>query len=222
MFRNEREWVEVYQGLDALWFHNGNPATPHAELASGKHSDGFFNSRLVIPDYNLLGQAASDLVEKLASSGRINLSMVDVVVGPQTGATKLAMFVAESISARSGKFCSFASPEKVEVGGVKSMRFSLLEAEMLPRRKILLVDDVNTTGGSADLAAKAAVACGGTVFNNVLVLVNRSGQEHAMGRKVISLINRRLSMWEPSECPLCKQGSKAIKPKDNWAQLTAG
>jgi orotate phosphoribosyltransferase len=222
MFRNEQGWIRVYRDLGALWIHSGKPTAPHAVLASEKHSDGFFNSRLVIQHDDLLRQAASDLVEKLASSGRINLLNVDVVVGPQTGATKLAKFVAERISALTGKLCLSASPEKVEVDGVKSMRFSPEEAAMLLGRKILLVDDVNTTGGSADLAGQAVVECGGSVFKCVIVLVNRSGQSYAKGRQVFALIDKQMSMWEPPECPLCKQGSKAIKPKDNWAELTAG
>ena len=101
------------------------------------------------------------------------------------------------------------------------MVFSDEELDLLPNQSILLCEDVLTTGGSVDLAATAVTNAGGIVLPFILVLVNRSGLTEANGKKIVALIDRPMPMWTPEECPLCKQGSEAIRPKDNWMRLNA-
>lgn len=215
------EWIGKYKEKNALWIHDGNPKRPHALLTSGKHSNGFFNSRLVIPDEALLSLAASDLVDSLVLQG-VDIAHIECVVGPQTGATKLSELIALQRMARTKNPCTFASPAKYEKGGVKSMVFSNSDLALLPGRTVLLSDDVLSTSGSVDLAAEAVVNAGGIPLPWVLVLVNRSGQKEIHGRKIISLIDHPMPMWTPGECELCKQGSKAIPAKgENWALLNA-
>lgn len=215
------EWIGKYKEKDALWIHDGIPARPHALLTSGKHSNGFFNSRLVIPDEALLALAASDLADALMLHG-VDIAQVECVVGPQTGATKLAELIAREFMMRTKKPCTFASPAKHEKDGVKSMVFSESELALIYGRIILLCEDVLSTGGSVDLAATAVVRAGGIILPFVPVLVNRSGLQEAGKRKIFSLIERSMPMWTPDECPLCKMGSKAIPAKgENWALLNA-
>ena len=220
MKRNQDWWIKAYQQQGALWIHDGNPSRPHAELTSGKHSDGFFNSRLVIPDNLLMQFAATDLVNLYIAGGG-SFELIDRVVGPQTGATKLAKFIAVEISARSNRLCQFSSPEKQGEGAAKRMTFSDRDREQLPGELVLLCEDVITTGGSVDLTAKACLEVGARVQPYVLVLVNRSGLEQEGDRSILALIDRPMPMWLPEDCPLCKQGSKALRPKDNWAALNA-
>ncbi|MBX4210805.1 hypothetical protein KW783_02415 [Candidatus Parcubacteria bacterium] len=89
MYRDESDGIRVYQEKDALWIHDGNPKRPHALLTSGKHSGGFFNSKLVTEDPELLQEAAANLGVRLLSA-HLESNLVDRVVGPATGATKLA------------------------------------------------------------------------------------------------------------------------------------
>ncbi len=220
MTRTKEEWIKVYQEKQALWIHDGNPNHPHAELTSGKHSNGFFNSRLVIPDEILMCDAACDLTELLSNSGEVE-GFDLVFVGPQTGATKLAELLSEAIHPYAGKVCSWASPAKKEVLGQKSMVFSEEELWILPDEHVLLCEDVLTTGGSIELTEKAVTEAGGIVLPLVLTLVNRSGLKEVNGKKIIALIDHPMPMWEAHECPLCKGGSEAIRPKgeENWALL---
>jgi orotate phosphoribosyltransferase len=220
MMADARYWIRRYQEKDALWIHDGNPKRPHALLSSGKHSSGFFNSRLVIPDQDLMGEAAWNLVHLFHHFGG-DLSKVQGVVGPQTGATKLAELISRQIFAYTGESCFWASPAKMEVDGKKSMVFSDEELALLPGKSILLCEDVITTGGSVDLTAEAVERAGGMVLPFVLALVNRSGLVEVSGRKIVSLIDRHMPTWEPDECPLCQEGSEALRPKDNWATLNA-
>lgn len=223
MKRTQAEWIKEYEGKDALWIHDGNPKRPHALLTSGKHSNGFFNSRLVIPDEELLDEAAADLVEKLGFQDG-NQVGVDSIVGPQTGATKLAKLIYGHMAdcGESPRF--WASPAKSEVNGVKSMVFSFAELYLLAqRRPVLLCEDVLSTGGSIELTAKAIEYVNGIILPYVLVLVNRSGLTEIGDKKIVALIDHPMPMWEPHECPLCKQGSEAIRPKgtENWDLLNA-
>jgi hypothetical protein len=82
-------------------------------------------------------------------------------------------------------------------------------------------EDVLTTCGSIDLTATAVTNAGGIVLPVILALVNRSGLTEVSGKKIIALIDRPMPMWTPDECPLCKVGSEALRPKDNWAKLNA-
>ena len=215
--RTEEGWIRVYKEKDALWIHDGNMVRPHARLTSGKHSTGFFNSRLVIPDEVLLREAASDLLEIFVSQGG-DIVRVEGVVGPQTGATKLAEWMAYAKGS-----CFWASPAKSEKGREKLIIFSRKELDLLPGQSVLLCEDVLTTGGSVELTATAVTNAGGIVLPFVAVLVNRSGLKEIGGRKIVALIDRDMPTWFPEECPLCKQGSKGLFPKDpaNWALLNA-
>lgn len=218
MTRTQSQWINEYKKKDALWIHDGNPKRPHALLTSGQHSNGFFNSRLVIPDEPLLREAASDLLELFVQQGG-DVSKVKGVVGPQTGATKLAEFLKEDI----GGNCFSASPAKNETAGQKSMVFNDEDLKLLPGKAILLCEDVLTTGGSVDLAADSVTQAGGIILPFILVLVNRSGLTEVSGKKIIALIDHAMPMWAPDECPLCNQGSTALRPKDkdSWKLLNA-
>lgn len=213
-------WVEAYQGERAYWLHDGNPNRPHALLTSGRHSNGFFNSREIIQYDELMRAAARDFHQLFIRAGG-DLDDVDFVVGPQTGATRLAEVICEDFNKFTGGSCLWASPAKSEQDGVKSMIFTPLERDRLDDVKVLLVEDVMSTGGSVELVAEAVKAAGGELLPYVLVLVNRSGLQEVDGRKVVALIDEPMPMWAPAECPLCAQGSKAIRPKDNWGRLTA-
>jgi orotate phosphoribosyltransferase len=221
MTRTQQGWIDEYRKRSAYWSHDGNPKRPHAELASGNHSSGFFNSRLVIPDEALMRDAASDLLALFESQGG-TLTDIECVVGPQTGATMLAKYMSETVTAITGQPCLHYSPAKHEEGGVKSMVFTSEEFTDLCLRQVLLCEDVLTTGGSVDLTAKVVDDAAGVILPFVAVLVNRSGLAQASGRKIVSLIERHMPIWAPGECPLCKAGSQAIKPKgENWALLNA-
>ena len=218
--RTQDEWILQYKLKGALWIHDGNPKRPHALLTSGKHSNGFFNSRLVIPDEALLYEAASDLLELFARNGG-DVYKVQGVVGPQTGATKLAELVSQQLPNAN---CFFASPAKSEMeSGGKFMLFSNDELSILPGKEILLCEDVLTTGGSVSLTAAAIFFATGFTLPFVLALVNRSGLEEVNGWKIVALIDQAMPMWVADECPLCQQGSEAIRPKGpaEWARLNA-
>ncbi len=62
---DQRQWIQKFTELGAYWLHDGNPNRPHALLASGNHSDGYFDASLVIADPALLNQSGTDLRKRL-------------------------------------------------------------------------------------------------------------------------------------------------------------
>lgn len=216
------QWIEIYKKMGALWIHDDNPKRPHALLTSGKHSSGFFNSGLVAQDPVLLGMACQDLVVKLRD--QFDIATINRVVGPAMGAITMAHCAAMSITQLVGYpehgscLCSFTEKDE---GNVKTM--SLKRTALTGGEIILPVEDVLTTGGSAERSKEAITRAGGQVVPYLCVLVNRSGLAEIDGMKIIALIDKAMPMWEPTDCPLCKQGSEAIRPKgaDNWARLNA-
>ena len=215
-----QNWIEQYSQKGALWIHDGNPKRPHALLTSGKHSSGFFNSELVLEDSFLLDSACVELSMELRKQG-LDLGEVDRVVGPAMGAITIAHEMAYHIAVHSKRSCLRAYTEKETDGDSKKMVFK--RTSIHQGERILLVEDVLTTGGSVDLTAEAVTNAGGVVLPFVIILVNRSGLTEVNGKKIVALIDRPMPMWTPDECPLCKQGSEALRPKgtENWDRLNA-
>ena len=218
MLKIAEEWINQYRWKEALWIHSGDSRQPHALLTSGNHSNGYFNSRPVIADVPMLRDAVSDLFEVFISQGG-EVSDVEMVVGPQTGATKMAKLSGQLVSSLTRRRCLFASPAKCQESGRKFMVFTGEECPLVSNRFALLCDDVLTTGSSVKVTVSAIEEAGGFVLPYILVLVNRSGLSEVDGMKIVALIDYPMPVWTPEECPLCKVGSEAIRPKDNWERL---
>lgn len=214
------DFREVYIGEGAYWEHGGNSADPHALLSKGGHSNGFFNSRLVCANEAALEQAADALLAKLAARS-CSISEFSLVAGPQKGATKLVKMLAERRPINWGLKCDYVSPKKPKEG--EPILLSRAEKVKVKGQKVLLCEDVVNTGGSSDDLATALLGAGAILLPYTMTLVNRNKDGHYIinGRTIISLIHQPMSNWKSEECPLCTGGSKAVRPKDNWAKLTA-
>lgn len=215
----QKHWIQECQEHGALWLHDDNPKRPHALLASGKHSTGFFNMGILAENAELLDSAADDVVSLLAWQG-LHLDDVDRVVGPAMGAITLAHAVARNIARkRNGRPCLCAYAEKSEDGA--SMLFR--RTNIRPDEHVLCVEDVITTGGSVEKVLAAIVQAGGHPLPFVGAILNRSDKVKIDGVWIVSLIDKPMPAWTQEECLLCRQGSEAIRPKgaENWARLTA-
>ena len=167
----------------------------------------------------LMDRACADLLKCLRRSG-LDIERIDRVVGPAMGAITVAHDLARHISRKRLRPCMCAYTEKFTTADQANNMF-FKRTKLRPGESILLVEDVLTTGNSLELAAAAVTLQQGIVGPLVGVLVNRSGLEQLNDRKIIALIDHPMPMWKPEDCPLCKQGSDAIRPKgtENWARL---
>lgn len=167
----------------------------HFELSSGLHSDRYFQCALVLSE----PRRAEALAQGFAKKVEVE---VDCVVGPAMGAVVWAQEVGRALDKRA----LFTERKDGKMCLRRGFSFE-------PGERVLLVEDVLTTGGSAKevievLEAHGAevVACG--------CLVNRSGGNpfEDLGLPLTELVRIEVQTWQPSECPLCAAGSVAVKP----------
>lgn len=222
MLSLQEKWIKKYKELGIYWVHDGNPKRPHALLTSGNHSGGFFKSRPIIENKQLLEIAATDLLWEFDKEFGV-LSAVDFFAGPKTGGEKLSEALA--LGARVLKELDFESIalEKSGEGEEKTIFLSDADKRRIAGKCVFICDDVVTTSGSILKSQKAIEEAGGIIFPATLVLVNRSGLKYIGMSKIISLVDVTMPIYEPEECPLCSMGSVALRPKgpQEWKALNA-
>ena len=203
------DWQKTFQDAGAIWIHGGDAARPHAVLTSGLHSDGFVNCTFVTQQPELLRRL---LAAKDGLAPKLPAERVDWVVGSALGAVTFAFAVAERLGARA------AFTEK-DNDGMKLARF-----EITPRQKVLVVEDAVSTGGSTLKTIEGLNKSGvpdSNILPQIVCLVNRSGSGTLAGRELRALLTLNIHTWQPNECPLCRGGSQAVRPKSHWKELTA-
>jgi len=210
--RGDEYWASEFLRLRSLWIHNGDPTAPHALLASGKHSGGFFNASKIVGEHPRLAFEAVACLCGGIIKNVDGFSKLNWIFGSANGAT----CIANNIGTFLNKSAGFT--ERLGVGRFESMevnkRFNIKKDD-----DVLMVDDVLITGGKTLKSIDALERKGATVLPFIIVLVNRSGMISLEGRKIISLIDKEMPIWEPDECSLCEQGSEAVRPKENWNKL---
>lgn len=161
----------------------------HFKLTSGLHSNLYFEKFQVLqyPEY------VEELCAELAR--RFKDDKVELVVGPTTGGVLLAYEVGKKLGTR-GIFA-----EKSDEGGRVLKRNFRIE----PGTRVLVVDDVLTTGGSVRDTIDVVKNNGG-VLVGVGLLVDRTGGNTNFGVKTEALLSLVVDKWEPADCPQCKAG----------------
>jgi orotate phosphoribosyltransferase len=182
----------------------------HFRLKSGRHSDRYLEKFQVLQ----YPEITSELCSMLAAYGRAadGSASVDVVAGPTTGGVILAFETARQLGVRS----LFAEEVRDDRGAHREFRrgFSMRAGE-----RVLLVDDILTTGGSLAAMLPAVEAFGAEIVRAV-VLVDRSGGVGEVGSAgsgkrypVASLWSLDLPTWEPGAgCPVCASGLPIEEP----------
>lgn len=211
------EWFGV---LEAGWIHDGNPARPHAKLASKKCSTGFFLCKRVLKFGNLREILAMCIVQKLQESvGALN---IDGVYGAPYSSITLAADVARLLGVPN--YIVEKGPK--DTNGKDTMIFK--DDDPIPEDSTLLEVEGLTTVATSATAATEAIVRGNPYPVKfapfVGVLVHRPPEiVHQLpdGRQIVAFIERQVDAWDPSDCPWCKQGSLPLPPKTHWAQLVA-
>lgn len=185
---SEQDVIQIFTDAGAL-------LEGHFTLTSGRHSDKYMQCAQVLkyPAYT----------EKLAKliADDFRGDKVELVVGPAMGGIVVAYEVARQL----------------EVASIFTER---QDGEMTLRRgfkiekgtRVLVVEDVVTTGGSVREVIDLINSLGGIVVG-VGLLVDRSNGKETFGVKQKATLTMEVLSWEPEECPICKEGKiPAIKP----------
>ncbi len=169
----------------------------HFLLSSGRHSDQY------VEKFDLLRQpqAASQACALIAD--RFRDRAIDVVVGPTTGGVILAFETGRQL----GVAAAYA--ERASKSG--TAREFRRGTQFAPGARILVVDDILTTGGSVRETLEALNAHPVEVVG-VAVLVDRSSESLDFRVPRLSLVKMEIESWEPAACPLCAQGILLTKP----------
>lgn len=170
----------------------------HFVFTSGRHGDTFINKDAVYPytrDTSLLCEAIADQFKE---------DKIDVVVGPAVGAAVLAQWTAHHLSNMNGRDVLAVYADKDGQGG-----FILKRGydKVARDRRVLIVEDLMTTGGSVKKVIDIVWQNGGEVAG-VGAICNRGGvKKEDIGDppKFFALLNVHLDSWEAHECALCER-----------------
>lgn len=164
----------------------------HFILTSGKHSSRYIQCAQVLK--------FPQNTEKLAVELARNFSDVDIVIGPAMGGIIMAYEVARAL----GVPAIFTERQQGEM----TLRRGF---QIKPGQRVLVVEDVITTGGSVQEVIEIVKEKGGKVAG-VGVLVDRSGGKAKFDAPFVSLLQLEIPTYQPDNCPLCQGGSEAVKP----------
>jgi orotate phosphoribosyltransferase len=189
------QWIgESVNSVLDLFRESGALLEGHFRLSSGLHSNGYLQSALVLqhPRHaETLGRALATLV------GTHN---PNVVLSPALGGIVIGHEVARALGVRA----LFAERQE----GTLSLRRGFT---LGPADRVVVIEDVVTTGGSTVETIGVAKAHGAEVVGAGSI-IDRSGGTSSLPVPYHALVTLSLPTWQEGECPLCKQGVPAIKP----------
>jgi orotate phosphoribosyltransferase len=193
---------QIYLDADAM-------LEGHFKLSSGNHSQYYLQSAKVLENPATAMKLANALADQIKASGL----EVDTVCSPAIGGLIAGFALAQALGAR------YIFTERVNGAMTLRRGFDVSHGE-----KILICEDIITTGGSA-MEASAAVESLGAEVVAFAALANRGFCRRENSDIVpkpecrlpdnlpfFALADFDFEMYAPEECPMCKAGSEAVKP----------
>ena len=182
----------------------------HFELSSGLHSGTYVQCALVL-QYPRFAERLGQALAALFSDARI-----DAVVSPALGGLIIGQEVARALP-----------PPRDTIGGGVPAMFVERDASgtltmrrgftLQPDQHVLVIEDVWTTGSSTQETIHVVEEAGGRVVA-AGALIDRSGGEIEFSVESNALIELKIASYEPEDCPLCRQGSAAVKPGSRFVR----
>lgn len=170
----------------------------HFALTSGLHSPEYLQCALVLRFPEHAERLGRDLAARL---GSLAPQGIDAVVAPAMGGLIIGHEVARAIGV------PFLFTERDDTRAMVLRRgFSIS-----PSLKVVVVEDVVTTGGSTREVIDLIRAAGGTVVAAGSI-IDRSGGRADVGAPRVALHTLAVQTWPQDQCPLCREGSVAVKP----------
>lgn len=188
---NPEQILDHFRNTDAL-------LDGHFILSSGLHSGNYLQCALALQypaDARQFGKAIAEALPEVVDSATI-----DTVASPAIGGLVIGYAVAEALNFR------FIWTERQNGEMTVRRGFSVR-----PDERILVVEDVITTGGSTRECIAALEKNGGKVIAAASI-IDRSGGTADVGVPRISLVSMSVPSYDPAECPMCARGDEAVKP----------
>lgn len=215
---DQKEIIDIFDYYNAIWIHNGDPAMPHAELTTGLCSNGYVNCREVLQHSLVCKMLARKLYYKMFNQNA--LSRFNMAVGSSYSAITFSY----EFAARFGVKHGFTEKDPLDPKGKKMIWNG---GEIRPEEKVLQIEDLITTGRTLFEVRRAMQKESAQPINflNVVGCIVHRPSDLAVnydGLKIVSLIEREIWAVKPENCFLCKAGSKRLRPRGNWKELTTG
>jgi orotate phosphoribosyltransferase len=173
----------------------------HFELSSGRHSGTYIQCALVLayPQHaEQLGRALADVFKDHS---------VACVVSPALGGIVIGHEVARALGVRS----LFVERDR---SGQMALRRGF---ELKPAERVLVIEDVWTTGGSTREAIGVVEQEGGLVVA-AGALIDRSGGRLELNVPARALLEMDVPSYEPDDCPLCRAGGMPTRPGSRFTR----
>jgi orotate phosphoribosyltransferase len=168
----------------------------HFLLTSGRHSGRYVEKFQVLQYPSHTERLCRLIADHFRESG------VDLVAGPTTGGIVLSYEVARQLGNRAdGQPTRGIFAEKDEGGRSFQRSFRVERGE-----RVLVVDDILTTGGSIRQVIDAVRESGGEPMG-VGVLIDRTGGRADFGMPFYACLELEIASYDASDCPLCRQGA---------------
>lgn len=172
--------------------------TGHFLFSSGRHGALYLEKFDLLRDPRATSDVCTGFVEHFRKEA------IDVVVGPTTGGIILAFEIGRQL----GVPAAYAERASDGSMGREIRRGTTFE----PGSRVLVVDDILTTGGSVRETLGALEHHPVEVIA-VTVLVDRSGGAVDFGEiPLVALASQRIDSWTPEKCPMCARGEPIVKP----------
>lgn len=168
----------------------------HFILSSGKHSDKYVQCAKLIQNPKYCEEVAKIIADKVKQAG----IKVDLCVGPAMGGIIIAYEVARAL----GVDAIFTERENNEM--TLRRGFEIKEGQ-----KVIIVEDVITTGKSSFETVDVINAHGGDVVA-LTSIVNRSHEDEINGLPLISAVKIEVNAWDPDDLPEHLKDIPAVKP----------
>ncbi|MGA2367737.1 MAG: orotate phosphoribosyltransferase [Dehalococcoidia bacterium] len=165
----------------------------HFLLTSGLHSPVYWEKFKVLQYPGYTSQLCGLIAEHYKND------RIEVVAGPTLGGVLLAFETARQLKVR----CAFAEKE----GTTRVFRRGL---SIEKGQRVLVVDDILTTGGSVTEVINAVKSCGGLIVG-IGILVDRSDQKIDLGFQLFSCLKSVTQTYKPADCPLCSGGIPLVR-----------
>lgn len=185
---NEKRVIEILEESKVL-------LKGHFLLTSGRHSNEYMQCAQILQYPEFTEELAKGLAEEFKED------KIDMVIGPAMGGVIIAYEMARQLKVKN----LFAERENGKM--VLRRGFTIPEGT-----RVLIAEDVITTGGSVVEVAEVVREQGGEVVG-VAVLVDRSNGAINFGTKLRAALTTEVKSYEAQECPLCKEGKiDLVKP----------
>ena len=184
---NEQRAIEILK-------QTGVMQEGHFKLTSGRHSDKYMQCAKLFVQPDIAAEMSKALADKFKDL------KIDLVIGPAIGGIILSYEVSRQLKVPN----IFAERQDGDMTFRRGFHVD-------PGARVLVVEDVVTTGGSVKEVIALAVANGAEVVG-VGAIVDRSNGFVDFGTRFEAVLSMEVKSYEPDECPICETGMPITKP----------